>query len=272
MIKATCYEPVIRFDLARAIAGKGRYWTAAHYVDGLLIDTGGAHTAPELVAALIDMPLFCIVNTHSHEDHIGANHAFLTQRETLEIRAHPKAAPILTDPRGTQPLQPYRRIMWGWPGPSKCRPIQDGEVIETEHYRFQVIHTPGHSPDHLCLYEPVQGWLFTGDLYVGGKDRALRKNYDIWQIIASLKKIAVLPINTLFPASAHVREKPREDIQDKIIYLESIGEQTLTLHQKGWDEKAIARKLFGGPMPIEWFTLGHFSRRYLVKSFLRNFS
>jgi hypothetical protein len=31
-----------------------------------------------------------------------------------------------------------------------------------------------------------KGWIFTGDAYIGGKDRALRQDYDIWQIIRRL--------------------------------------------------------------------------------------
>ena len=45
----------------------------------------------------------------------------------------------------------------------------------------KVIHTPGHCSNHLCLYEPNKGWLFTGDLFVGGKDRALRAGNDIFK-------------------------------------------------------------------------------------------
>jgi hypothetical protein len=51
MISSTQFSEVIRFDLARTIAGRGRYWTTAYLVDGLLIDTGCAHAADELVGA-----------------------------------------------------------------------------------------------------------------------------------------------------------------------------------------------------------------------------
>jgi len=50
------------------------------------------------------------------------------------------------------------------------------------HHRFEVIYISGHSPDHICLYGPEKGWIFTGDAYIGGKDRVLRQDYDIWQI------------------------------------------------------------------------------------------
>jgi glyoxylase-like metal-dependent hydrolase (beta-lactamase superfamily II) len=269
MLKITRYGDVTRFDLARTLAGRGRYWTTAYLLDGMLVDTGCSYSAPELVAALVHAPLVRIVNTHSHEDHIGANGPLQRGREGLEILAHPLALPVLADPCGTQPLQLYRRLLWGWPAPSKGRPISDGALIETEHYSFQVIYTPGHSPDHLCLYESRQGWLFTGDLFIGGRDRALRADYDIWQIIASLKRIAELPAVKLFPGSARVRDNPAGALKAKISYLEELGERVLELHRQGQDVPAIARAVGGRPMPIEIFTLGHFSRRRLVLSYLR---
>jgi glyoxylase-like metal-dependent hydrolase (beta-lactamase superfamily II) len=268
MLKATTYGDVTRFDLARTLAGKGRYWTTAYLVDGWLVDTGCAFSAPELVKSLADKPLAGIVNTHTHEDHIGANGRLQRERAGLPIRAHPLALPVLADPRGRQPLHPYRRVMWGWPEPSQGQPVSDGEVIETGRYRFQVVYTPGHSLDHICLYEPEQGWLFTGDLFVGGRDRALREGYDIWAIIASLKRIASLPAKRLFPGSAHVRDNSAEAISSKIEHLEQLGERVLALHQQGRSVDQIVHALLGGPMLIEFITLGHFSRRWLVLSYL----
>ncbi len=268
MLKTTTYDDVTRFDLARTLAGRGRYWTSAYLVDGLMVDTGCAFSAPELVEALSETPLVGIVNTHSHEDHIGTNGRLQRQRDGLEIRAHPLALPVLADPRGQQPLHPYQRVMWGWPKPSQGQPLSDGEVIETNRYRFQVIYTPGHSPDHICLYERDQGWLFSGDLFVGGRDRAMRADYDVWGIISSLKLIAALPATTLFPGSARVRDNPAAELAAKIAYLEKLGEQVLALHRQGRSVNEIVRALCGGPMLLEVITLGHFSRRRLVLSYL----
>lgn len=269
MLKVTSYEPVTRIDLARTLGGRGRYWTTAYLVDGLLVDSGCAYSAPALHAYLRDKPLFQLVNTHTHEDHIGANGGLQKMKGDLKIRAHPLALPVLESPRARQPLHPYRRLMWGWPEPSDGEQVADGEMICAQNFRFQVIYTPGHSPDHICLYEPERGWLFSGDLFVGGWDRALSADSDIWGVIASLKKIAELPLTRLFPGSARVRENPRDELFEKITYLEEMGERVKQLTSKGFRVSTIARTLFGGPMLIEVITLGHFSRKNLVLSYLR---
>ncbi len=268
MLKTTLLGPITRIDLARTIAGRGRYWTTAYLVDGLLIDSGCAHSASELTRYLLGKPLTYTLNTHTHEDHIGANGALQKEHAVLEILAHPLALSILENPH-LQRLQPYRQLMWGWPEASKGKQVANGELIRTENFNFEVIYTPGHSPDHICLYELERGWLFSGDLFVGGRDRALSADADIWGVIASLKKIADLPLTRLFPGSARVRENPRDEMQEKISYYEEMGEQVLKLHSRGKSVDAIARTLFGGPMFIEVFTLGHFSRRNLVRSCLR---
>ena len=272
MLKTTSYGPVTRFDLGRNILGRGRYWTTAYLIDNLMVDTGCAHSAQELMQALSDTSIDLILNTHSHEDHIGANAQLQRKQDGVRTLIHPAGIPILADPRGKQPLQPYRLVYWGYPEPSEGQPISDGEEIEAGRYKFRSIYTPGHSPDHVCFYEPSEGWLFTGDLFVGGKERALRVDYDIWEIINSLKLAAGLPLSILFPGSARVREKPKEALQAKIDYLEQFGERVLSLSQSGWSIPAITRELCGGPMPIEIFTLGHFSRRGLVRSFLNQHS
>jgi len=268
MLKSTIYGEVTRLDLSREIVGRGRYWTTAYLLDEMMIDTGCAHTAQELDHALLGIQIKKIVNTHSHEDHFGANALLQKRNPEIEIYAHPLATKVLANPNLYQPLHPYRRLFWGQPKPSDSKPLDHYTVIETENYSFQVIHTPGHNPDHLCLYEPNQGWLFTGDLFVGGKDRALRAGCDIWQVIESLRLISGLPARQMFPNSARVRSKPARHLQEKIEYLEEMGAKVLALDQQGIDVGEIARSLFGGPMLIELLTLGHFTRRRLVLSYL----
>jgi len=107
-------------------------------------------------------------------------------------------------------------------------------------------------------------------LVVGGQERALREDYAVWQIIASLKRIAALPATILFPGSARVRENPAKELAEKIAYLEDLGKRVLQLHRQGKSVSDIVRIVCGGPMLVELITLGHLSRKGLVLSYLRN--
>jgi len=256
--------PVVRFRMARRLPVLAPYFTGAYWVDGLLIDTGCAHTAEQMCAALHAWPVSQVVNTHSHEDHIGAN-AAIQEVTGCAIQAHPQALPILEQP-SRQPLQPYRRLYWGRPKPSRGQAV--GESVDTERFHFQVLRTPGHSPDQICLFEPDRGWLFTGDAYVGGQDRAIRAGYDIRQIIASLKMLSQLPVTTLFSGSGSVRENGADVLKEKIAYLEKLGEEIWRLHGEGLSARRIRQRLFGREQSITYLTLGHFSGMRLVRSYL----
>jgi glyoxylase-like metal-dependent hydrolase (beta-lactamase superfamily II) len=268
LIQTSQFGPVFRYDLTRPVPGLPNYWTTCYWVYGLLVDSGCAHAAAQLLDQLKDKPTQTIINTHTHEDHIGANGPLQRQCPELEVLAHPLALPVLADPRRRQPLHPYRRLFWGWPEPSTGKEVFDGQEIKTPSYAFQVILTPGHSLDHLCLYEPAQGWLFTGDLFVGGQDRAMRQGTDVWGIIASLKKLLPLPVEWLFPGSARARQDPHAELSAKIAYYEEFGAQVFEMQRQGIPYYQIVQRLCGSPTRIERLTLGHFARRHMVQSYL----
>jgi glyoxylase-like metal-dependent hydrolase (beta-lactamase superfamily II) len=269
VIRSSRHGEVTRFELATSILGRGRYWTVAYRVGGILIDTGCENTKAEILAATADGGLDAIVNTHCHEDHIGANAVLVRRQPSLDLAAHPEALPVLADPAGLQPQELYRSLFWGMPEPSVGRPIADGEEIRSGPFRLRALWTPGHSTDSVCLFEPERGWLFTGDMYVGGRDRACREAFDVWTLVRSLRRLAELPATRLFPGCARVRDDPQAALVDKAAYFEEIGGRVLDLHRRGWTEGAIVGEVLGGPMFMEWFTGGGFTRRWMVRSFLK---
>ena len=264
MIRVDAYGPVLKLQVARPVFGRPYYHTAAYWIDGLLVDTGCAHTAAEFVQAVAGLPVAQIVNTHSHEDHIGANGP-LQQARGCRVLAHRDALPILANPR-LQYLQPYRRYFWGWPEPSHGEPV--GAWVETEHYRFQVIPTPGHVAHHVALYEPDQGWLFSGDAYIGGRDVAARPDYDVWAIIASLRTLAALPAQKLFPGSGTVRDNPGEELARKAAQMEAFGAEVRRLRAAGLSVGQIKRRLLGREGRLTYITAGHFSGANLIRLYL----
>lgn len=264
MILIDNHGKITKFRLARTVLGRGLYFTAAYLVDGLLVDTGCAHTVKEFMAALEGSNIRSVVNTHTHEDHVAGN-AQIQKQYDVPVFVHEKGLPVLANPRKVK-LCPYQLVMWGYAQPSRAEPI--GNILETERHQFQVIDTPGHSPDHICLYEPNEGWVFTGDAYIGGRDRSLRADYNIWQIIDSLKKLADLDISVLFPGSGSVRTKPASELREKIEYLEETGARVLELHKQGLSRRRICRTILGREIAIAYYTLGNFSGINLVRSYI----
>ncbi len=79
------------------------------------------------------------------------------------------------------------------------RMIEDGDVIDLGGRRIEVIHTPGHSPGHMCFWEKEKGYLFTGDLVYKGTLFAYYPSTDPEDYLKSLEKIFVLPVERVFP-------------------------------------------------------------------------
>ncbi|HOG45614.1 MAG TPA: MBL fold metallo-hydrolase [Anaerolineae bacterium] len=264
MVHIEAHGPVVCYRVARPIFGRPYYHTAAYWADGLMVDSGCVHTAAGLVQATAALPVAQIVNTHSHEDHIGGNGP-LQRARGCRVLAPEEALAILADPR-RQYLQPYRRFFWGWPEPSQGEPL--GEWVETEHHRFRVISTPGHTAHHIALYEPEQGWLFSGDAYIGGRDVAARLDYDVSAIIASLRRLAALPVSLLFPGSGTVREDPAAELARKADQMEEFGAEVRRLHADGVGVGEITRRLVGRETMLTYLTAGHFRGANLVRLYL----
>jgi glyoxylase-like metal-dependent hydrolase (beta-lactamase superfamily II) len=263
MLQTTQLDNVTQFRLARTVLGKNLYYVAAYFVDGLLIDTGFAYLADEFYRALQNQNVEQIVNTHHHEDHVGANYLF-EQRRGLKARAHQLALPLIKTPPAK--LKTYRDVVWGVPKPAHAEAI--GATISTPQHSFQVLHLPGHSQDHIGLYEPKQGWLFSGDLFLSVKVRVLRSDEDIVASMTSLRRVAALPLQYLFCGSGKIILHPAEMLKKKLAFYEDLQQRIEALHQKGWEVEKIRDAVLGKEGVWPWMSQGEFSKLNLVKSLL----
>jgi glyoxylase-like metal-dependent hydrolase (beta-lactamase superfamily II) len=262
MLKTTTYGPITRVHLARTIFGRPLYTVEAYLVDGLLIDTGCPATAPELVTWCRGQDIHQVVNTHHHEDHSGGDNA-LQKGLNLPIAAPAKAIPILADvPR----LQFYRRIIWGQPGNVVVGPL--GDVVETERYCFEVLPTPGHCPDHACLFEREQGWLFSGDLFIHERVRYLRADEDAQGTLDSLRRALALRPRLLACSHAGLIEDACGAIERKIAYWEGLARQARALRSEGHLLREITDRLLGSEDMMSYLTRGHFAKFNLIRSLL----
>ncbi len=134
-----------------------------------------------------------IVNTHLHFDHIGGNFIF----EKALVGMHFKDAELL---KKNKEATYYHFFGGEIKRDSVDFLLQDGDRIKTANHKFVVVHTPGHTPGSICLYEPDKKILISGDTLfhhaIGRTDLMGGSDEDM---LRSLEKILSLEFEMLFP-------------------------------------------------------------------------
>lgn len=198
-----------------------RHWEETHcYLllgddRALLIDTGlGIGNMDEQVRKLTDQPVAAVA-THVHWDHIGGHRQFPEfYVHSAELNWLQGAFPLplsavkhMVADRCTLPedfdLSAYE-IFQGTP----ARVLEDGDTIDLGGRSLQVLHTPGHAPGHLCFWEAARGCLFSGDLVYQGTLFAHYPSTEPRHYLASLEKVAALPVRRLFPGHHSLQLSP----------------------------------------------------------------
>lgn len=268
MIKQRQLGPVNQFLMGRILDGQLIRAMACYYIDGILIDSGPVHVLNELPKAFSGLTVNTLINTHHHEDHIGNNQWF-QQLGCGPALAHPLAIPFIEQTSGDKiSLPSYRQKTWGNPPPSKAIVIEP--FVYSDNYRFMVLETPGHSPDHISLLEPEQGWLFAGDLYFGEKVNEIHIDEEPNIMLKSLMKLLRYDFDILFCSSGKVvTEKPRQALVDKIAYWEEEREKICCLFKKGLPPEEIRDRLYGKESPRFERCNRELGKIHLVKSFLK---
>ena len=263
MIRFETHGEVVFIRMARAVLGRPLFWTGAYLVDGLLLDCGPPATARELVRALAGRPLEGLVLTHHHEDHVGAA-PLLGAERGLVPRAHRAGLPLLEH---GFPVEPYRRAVWG--APPRFRAMALGGEVAARTRRFQVVETPGHSVDHVCLLEAERGWLFTGDLFLAERLRYLRSDEELSRLVDSLEAAARLPAREVFCAHRGPVRGGVEALARKAARLRELRERVQDLLGRGLGEAEVARRAVGPEGPMTWISHGRFSAVNFVRAVAR---
>jgi glyoxylase-like metal-dependent hydrolase (beta-lactamase superfamily II) len=183
------------------------------FIDGpvpTLIDPGHAHLFNNVAEAAardgVDMArLKLILFTHGHPDHIEATDLFdevvlrgIGKEEYVYMRQEGKELFLAT---GAQmPGRPFKLLL-------NEGPLTLGDKT------FLVIMTPGHSPGSICLYEPKEKVLISGDtVFYLGVGRTDLPGGDPDRLAESIKKVSRLDVEYLIPGHGEML-KGREAIQ-----------------------------------------------------------
>lgn len=263
MLETETCALITRILLARTAFGRPLYTVNAFLVDGLLIDSGPPATAGELVTWCRGRGVRQAVNTHHHEDHSGGDWA-VQRRLGVPLAVPPLAVPILAS---FYRLEFYRRVVWGQPRNVTAQPLSG--AVETERFCFEIVPTPGHSPDHVCFFEPQQGWLFSGDLFIHERVRYARPEEDIAGELDSLRRVLALRPRRLICSHAGFVEDACGALGRKIAYWEGLAAQAQALCDEGLSPRQIRDRLLG---PEGWgsrVTGGHSAKVHLIRGLLK---
>lgn len=138
----------------------------------------------------------CIINTHGHYDHIGANKE-IADYFTIPVWCHDADAAMLID--AALNFSQYSGQTIRSPAPQRL--LHDGDVLMLADVSWNVMHTPGHTKGSIILYSEKLRIMFTGDTLFnedfgrtdlpGGSEEELKK---------SLMKIAAVDGDfTIYP-------------------------------------------------------------------------
>jgi glyoxylase-like metal-dependent hydrolase (beta-lactamase superfamily II) len=84
----------------------------------------------------------------------------------------------------------------------RWRPLADGDAVAIGGESLVVLHTPGHSPDHVALWHEPTRTIFTGDLVLLGGSVMIHWSGggDLGEYLASLERLRALAPRRLLPA------------------------------------------------------------------------
>jgi glyoxylase-like metal-dependent hydrolase (beta-lactamase superfamily II) len=175
------------------MTGEGNWTWLIPGREPTLIDagTGDPRFLAALDAALAGARLARVLVTHGHVDHASGAPALAQRTPALEFSKMPWVE---------------RDNRW----PVEWTPLADDEVVAAGDTQLRVLHTPGHAPDHLCLWhEPTRG-VFCGDLVVKGTTVWIPGNEhgDVGAYIASLERVLALQPARLYPAHGPIIDDP----------------------------------------------------------------
>ena len=204
-----------------------------------------------------------IILTHLHGDHVGlvdrvrsvSGATVQAHRSAFELRRHrtEMGRRIFEDIKnelkllgGSGYLGLFTRFERAVRRPRPTlkidEPLDDGELLSLDGSTLEVIWTPGHAPEHICLYDRDEGLLFSGDHVLPRITSHIslhtyQEGDPLEDYLRSLDRIYGLPVKVVLPAHEH----PFEDLDGRISALK-------LHHAKRCDE--IKETLKGGEKTV----------------------
>jgi glyoxylase-like metal-dependent hydrolase (beta-lactamase superfamily II) len=167
-----------------------------------LIDTGnGIGDIKSLVDMLTDKPVI-VINTHTHVDHIGGNNQFddiavfdthFSRENAAKGRKKEEMENYIDGDMVWKPLPGYFEASSWMIHPFKVsRWLKDGDEVNLGSRKLEIIHTPGHSPDSVCILDRDNRLFWIGDSFYPAPIYVYSPTTNLDHFICSMRRMIIL--------------------------------------------------------------------------------
>lgn len=176
--------------------------------DPVLVDTGTgsyADTALEEVSNIVPLDrIGRIVLTHSHYDHIGGAKAFQEATGAKLYMHEAEARPLMGGDISLVVSDAVGRRLKGL----EVEPLRTGEKLKLGKTTLEVLHTPGHSPGSIALYDRESASAVVGDTVFcdGGVGRWDFPGGDLSELRSSINRLRELGLKNMYPGHGSYAE------------------------------------------------------------------
>jgi glyoxylase-like metal-dependent hydrolase (beta-lactamase superfamily II) len=230
-----------------------------------LVEVGSSIQIPDIYDAARQIgydlaDLSYIIPTHVHSDHAGGAGHLAQLLPRARVVAHPKAARLLADQAIIDRLLQSRKVVFGNDADERFGGmlaiaqnrfvlVEDGDGIDLGNRKLEVIHTPGHDPNHLCYLDSKTRGLFSGDAlggyYSESKSRmpACVPGSDPEKIVQSIDRIKQFQPALLFFSHGGATTEASRIIQVALNNEQQCTAIALKAMRAGEDQAKIGRRL-----------------------------
>jgi len=174
-----------------------------------------------------------VLVTHAHADHASGAPAIASAHERARFFKRP------------WPDEDRKfRVIW--------EPIDEGDTREAGDEALIVMHTPGHSPDHLTFWHDASRTAFTGDLVAKGSSVMIEasRGGSLAKYLAALERILALEPLRLLPAHGPAIDDPAAVLIQYLDHRRMRERQVLDALARGRDTvPSIAESIYHGLDP-----------------------
>jgi endoribonuclease LACTB2 len=178
--------------------------------------------------------LALVVLTHAHSDHMSGAPAIHAAWPAARVAKYP------------------------WPELDKqyavaAEPLVDGQRIAAGDDELVVIHTPGHSPDHVCLWHETSRTLFGGDLLIAGGTVVIpgSRGGRLTDYLRSLERVLALDPALVLPAHGPEITRPADLIRGNLAHRLRRETQVLEALSRGPGTPATLAAMIYDQLPVK---------------------